>query len=331
VDDVDGFVDHAVAEGARLITAPSNQFYGDRTGHVADPFGYTWAISTRVEEMSVEEMHRRMAAEMGQQTARTAASFIPAGFHTVTPYVVVRDAPGLIGFMRNTFGAEELRRGSGSGGGIHAEVRVGDSTLMIGGGAAGDRPWTGDEWRTAFHVYVPDTDAVFKQAIDAGGTSMGEPTDQPYGERSAGVKDPYGNVWYIATAKGPRYLPEGLQTVNVYLHPRRAEPVLAFLTRAFGATDVQKFASPDGVIQHASARIGDTVIEMGEANGPYQPMPTRFYMYVEHVEPAYRRALQAGASSISEPADQAYGDRVAAVADAFGNQWFIAMQLRERR
>ena len=233
--------------------------------------------------------------------------------------------------MRDAFGAEEQRRGSGSGGGIHADVRVGDSMLMIGGGAGGDRPFTGDEWRTAFHVYVPDTDTVFKQAIDAGGESIGEPTDQPYGERSAGVKDPYGNAWYIATAKGPRYMPEGLQTVNVYLHPRRAEPVLAFLTRAFGATDIQKFASPDGVIGHASARIGDTVIEMGEAQGPYQPMPTRFYMYVEDVDAAHRRATQAGASSISEPADQPYGDRVASVADAFGNQWFIATQIRERR
>jgi uncharacterized glyoxalase superfamily protein PhnB len=325
VDDVDAFVDHAVAEGARLISAPSNQFYGDRTGHVADPFGHTWAISTRIEEMSIDEMHRRMAAEMSRQTARTAPSFIPAGFHTVTPYVVVHDAPGLIGFVQKAFGAEELRRGSGSGGGIHAEVRVGDSMLMIGGAPGGEqRP-------TAFHIYVPDTDAAFEQAVAAGGTSIGEPADQPYGERSAGVKDPYGNVWYIATAKGPRYVPEGMQTVNVYLHPRRAEPVLSFLRRGFGATDIQKFGSADGVIQHASARIGDTVIEMGEANGPYQPMPTRFYMYVEHVEPAYRRALQAGASSISEPADQSYGDRVAAVADAFGNQWFIATQMRESR
>jgi PhnB protein len=151
-----------------------------------------------------------------------------------------------------------------------------------------------------------------------------------YGERSAGVKDAAGNVWYIATAHGPRHIPEGLQALNVYLHPLRAEPVIAFLTRAFGATKIEKYASPDGVIHHAHLTIGDTVIEMGEAHGPYQPMPTRFYLYVPHVDATYRRALEAGATSVSEPADQPYGDRLAGVADAFGNQWLIATMIKER-
>jgi len=106
-----------------------------------------------------------------------------------------------------------------------------------------------------------------------------------------------------------------MQTVNVYLHPLRAEPLIAFMTKAFGAANVQKFASPDGVIQHAQVTIGDTVIEMGEAHGPYQPMPTRFYLYVADVDGGYRRALDAGATSISEPTDLPYGERVAGVAD----------------
>ena len=69
---------------------------------------------------------------------------------------------------------------------------------------------------------------------------------------------------------------------------------------------------------------------MGEANGPYQPMPTMFYLYVPNVDATYRRALEAGATSTSQPADQAYGDRTAAVTDVFGNQWYIATQIKDR-
>ncbi len=77
--------------------------------------------------------------------------------------------------------------------------------------------------------------------------------------------------------------------------------------------------------------IGDSVVEMGESNGPYLPMPTQFYLYVPDVDASYRRALEAGAASISEPADQPYGDRTAGVNDVFGNQWYFATQLRETR
>lgn len=332
VDDVDALVDRAVKAGARLVMPVSDQFYGDRTGRVMDPFGYGWSVSTRKEDMSIEEMHRRLAAlESGQSQGRTADSFIPKGFRTVTPYVKVHDAAGLVAFATRVFDAEETHRAVGSGGGIHAEVRIGDSMLMIGGGAPPERVWHGPQRPTAFHVYVADTDATFRRALDAGATSIGEPRDQEYGERSAGVKDAFGNVWYIATAHGPRHIPEGLQAVNVYLHPLRAEPLIAFMTKAFGATKIEKYASPDGVVHHAHLTIGDTAIEMGEAQGPYQPMPTCFYLYVPSVDAAYHRALVAGAESLSEPADQPFGDRVASVKDVFGNEWYLATMMKEGR
>jgi PhnB protein len=97
--------------------------------------------------------------------------------------------------------------------------------------------------------------------------------------------------------------------------------LIKFLERAFGAPNVQKYASPDGVVHHAQVTIGTSVVEMGEAHGPYQPMPTMFYLYVESVDALYRRALEAGAASTSEPADQADGDRRASVKDPFGNHW----------
>jgi PhnB protein len=320
VDDVDAVVARAVAAGATIFKPVADEFYGDRVGQIVDPFGFAWSVATRKEDLSVDEMYRRFATLQGEPGA-PAKRAVREGFHTVTPYVVVQDAPALIDFAARVFGAEETGRFVGAG--LHAEVRIGDSMLMVGGGMP-DRPYSGQQWTTAFHIYVTDTDAVYKRALEAGATSIGEPTDQPYGERSAGVKDGFGNVWYIATAHGERHMPAGLQTLNVYLHPLRAEPLIAFMTRAFGATNLQKYASPDGVIQHAQLTIGDTVIEMGEARGPYQPMPTRFYLYVPDVDGSYRRALGAGATSISEPTDQPYGERVAGVADAFGNQWYLA-------
>ena len=329
VEDADAAVARAVAAGARITMPVADQFYGDRVGQVADPFGFTWALASRIETLSIDEMHQRFnALTPPQPSAPPRRSFVRQGFRTVTPFVVVRDAPRLIDFAARAFGAEEVERAIGSGGGIHAHVKIGDSMLMIGGGAPPERAWSGEEWPTAFHIYVPDTDAAYQRALDAGGTSMGEPRDMEYGERGAGVKDAFGNVWYIATAFGEHYVPKGVQNVNIYLHPLRAEPVIAFMTRAFGATDVQKYASPDGVVHHAQLKIGDTAIEMGEANGPYQPMPTRFYLYVPDAEATYRRALDAGATSISEPADQPFGDRMGGVKDAFGNEWFIATRLR---
>jgi uncharacterized glyoxalase superfamily protein PhnB len=158
---------------------------------------------------------------------------------------------------------------------------------------------------------------------------MDEPKDQEYGERSASVKDPARNYWYVATHKGESYTPEGLNNVNVYMHPLRAEPVINFLKRAFGAREIGKYASPDGVVHHAEIRVGNSVVEMGEAHGKYPPMPTMFYLYVPDCDAVYQRSLQAGATSIAEPVDQPYGDRSGAVKDVFGNQWYIATHIKD--
>ncbi len=329
VEDVDAFVAHAVAAGAKLAGAVTDQFYGDRSGSVSDPFGYTWGIATRKVEMSVDEMHQRFNEMMNAQEAnRTASSFIPEGYHTITPYLVAQDAPALIDFVKQVFGAEETFRAIGPAGGIHAEIRIGDSMLMMGGGAP-DLSWSGQTWPTALHIYVKDTDAAYERALKAGAQSIQPPADQEYGERSGSVKDQAGNHWYIATSKAENYIPEGLRTVNPYLHPLRGEPVINFLKRGFGAEELAKYASPDGVIHHARIKIGDSVLEMGEAQGPYQPMPTMFYLYVPDVDAMYSRALNAGGISTGEPADQPYGDRTASVKDAFGNQWYIATHIRD--
>jgi PhnB protein len=329
VEDADAAVERALAAGARLVSAVKDQFYGERGGLVQDPFGYSWGIATRTEDLPLEEIHRRFEEMMqGQHAGRTAASHIPAGYRTVTPYLIAQDAPGLIDFVKQVFGAAENFRAVGSAGGIHCEVRIGDSLLMIGGGGPG-LSWRGDGCPGALHVYVEDPDAVYAGAIAAGAASIEAPADQAYGERSASVADRHGNHWYIARAIGEKHIPEGLHHVNPYLHPLRADPLIGFLKRAFGAEEDAKYSSPEGVVHHARVRLGDSIIEMGEAHGQYPPMPMTFYVYVPDTDAAHWRAVNAGATSTSEPKDQPYGDRNGAVKDAFGNQWYIATHIRD--
>ena len=334
VEDVDAVARQAVAGGAKILRPVSDQFHGDRSGRLADPFGHIWIISTHIEDVSPEEIERRAAAFMKQQTANAPEKQTPAqpatrtagarqGFHSVTPYITAQQAPELLDFVKRAFGAEELLRTTGSAGGMHAEVRIDDSIIMIGGGGE----WRGMPTPTAIHLYVPDTDAAYRRALEAGATSIHEPMDQPYGERSASVKDVAGDMWYIATHLGPRHVPEGLRAVNAYLHPRGVEQLIDFMKRALGGEELARYAGPEGRILHAQVRIGDSVVEMGEAHDQYQPMPTTFYLYVDDCDALYERALQGGAASISEPVDQPYGDRNGAVKDPFGNVWYLATHI----
>ena len=120
------------------------------------------------------------------------------GFHTVTSYLIVQEAARLIEFVKQAFGATEHSRGIGSAGGIHAEVQIGDSMVMIGGGR-GDGVWNGETSPATLYLYVDDVDTAYKRALQAGATPIMEPTDQPFGDRLGGVKDAFGNVWYIST------------------------------------------------------------------------------------------------------------------------------------
>ncbi len=243
---------------------------------------------------------------------------------TITPYLVVsRGAARLVDFVKDAFGAEESLRSTGSLGGIHAEVRIGDSVVMIGGDApspVGDAP-------AGLHLYVPDVDGVYAQALAAGGRSIKEPVEQPYGDREAGVKDPAGNTWWIATHRGAFHRPEGLRSVTPFLHPRGAAAMIGFLEQAFGAQEVERSASPEGIVHHATVRLGDSNVEMGEAHGENQPLPSQFFLRVAECDAVHERAVEAGAISLAGPADQPYGDRVASVKDPFGNTWYIATPL----
>ena len=255
---------------------------------------------------------------------RAGMSAIRAGFRTITPYVMVPQAEEMIDFVKSVFGAQEVFRGTGSAGGVHAEVRIGDSMMMIGGGGA----FRGTPTPTALQYYVPNADEVYARAIAAGATASLDLMEQ-WGDRFGAVRDPFGNDWIISTHLGPRYVPEGLGDVTIYLHPVGAAKLIGFLKEAFGAAEFVRHDSPEGAVLHAKVRIGASTIEMGAAHGPWQAMPTAIYLYVPDADAVYRRAMAAGADSLSEPADQPYGDRLAGVRDFCGNQWFIATHMRD--
>jgi PhnB protein len=124
---------------------------------------------------------------------------IPKGYHTVTPYLFTSGADILLDFVRRAFDAtERIRIPRPDGSVMHAEVQIGDSRVMIGdatGPAAAFGPMP-----TSIYLYVTDCDAVYRQALQAGGTSVAEVRNIPFnGERYGGVKDPTGNIWWIAT------------------------------------------------------------------------------------------------------------------------------------
>ena len=120
---------------------------------------------------------------------------IPAGYHTITPYLVVKNASTLIDFLKEVFDAKETERVKAPNGRImHAELLIGDSKIMLG--EAAENIITSP---STLYIYVPNTDAVYKKALAAGGKSIKEPDDQYYGDRNAGIQDIAGNKWWIAT------------------------------------------------------------------------------------------------------------------------------------
>jgi PhnB protein len=268
-----------------------------------------------------QTLKNRLVASAGERAK--APNAVREGYHTATLYLAVAGAERLVDFVKEAFGATETLRTKGSAGGLHAEVRIGDSAVMIGGyeGMTG-------ETTSAIHLYVEDVDTVYERALGAGATSTHAPVEQPYGDREAGVRDAFGNFWYIATHRGAHYVPEGLATVNPYLHARGASALIDFLKEGLGGEEIERAQSPDGVVVHAKVRIGDSVIELSEAHGPYQTMPTAIFLYVEDVDGLYERALRAGAVTSQAPSDQSYG-RVGSVKDPFGTTWHLATPHRK--
>lgn len=119
------------------------------------------------------------------------------------------------------------------------------------------------------------------------------------------------------------------RTVTPYLLVANADAELAFLKAAFDARERDVSRNTDGSIMHAELTIGDSLVMLGQAGGQWQPRDGSFYLWVEDVDAAYRRALAAGGTSESEPEDKPYGHRNAGVIDPCGLTWWIAAPVRK--
>lgn len=124
-------------------------------------------------------------------------------------------------------------------------------------------------------------------------------------------------------------IPDGYHTLSPCLTVVGAGRLLDFLVKAFDAQVHSRTTSPEGTVVHADLQIGDSRLMAAEATDKWKPMPCSLYMYVPDTDATYRRALEAGATSLMEPADQFYGDRNAGVQDPFGNYWWIATHVED--
>ncbi len=173
VKNADETYQRALKAGAMSLYEPRDMDYGDRESGVSDPRGNQWYIATH----------------------KAKQHFAPEGLRSVTPGFSVKGAAEFVTFLAKAFAAQIVFRKEAPDGTVgYAKVRIGDSIVECSEAHSewGPRP-------TALHLYVPDVDGMYKDAIAAGGTSLSEPKDQFYGERSGGVVDAWGNHWYIAT------------------------------------------------------------------------------------------------------------------------------------
>ncbi len=135
----------------------------------------------------------------------TEYAYLPDGYHSVTPYLIVRGGPKAIEFYQTAFGAVEILRIPGPNDSIgHAEIQIGNSRIMLGDEMPAmniNSPETVGGTATGICLYVEDSDSMFQRAIDAGGKVVRPMADQFYGDRSGTLLDPFGHLWTIATRK----------------------------------------------------------------------------------------------------------------------------------
>jgi PhnB protein len=290
-------------------------------------------VAAELRDLPSEDFKARLKLELLKNSelrgkkimSPTKVDPVRAGFRTITPYLQVAPVEEVINFVKQAFGGEERFRSRGGAGGIHAEVKVGDSMLMIGGGGT----WQGPARTASMLINVDDADESYRRAIEAGATTIYKPMTQPWGDRDAGVIDPGGNKWFINTRRVTEYAPAGQGDILLGFNPKGAAGFMEFLVTAFGAEVMFRHDAPDGRIRHARAKIGNSVVMVSEPHGEYPTMLPGVYMYVENADEIYERAIRAGATVLYPIADMPYGDRMGGLTDPFGIEWYISTHVKD--
>lgn len=249
----------------------------------------------------------------------------PAGYRALTPGFSAVGTPRVVEFLERALGATRLDCTMNPDGTIaHGALKIGDSFVEVGEA----KP----EWpalRCAIHLYSADTDALFHRAVEAGAKILHPLENASYGDRAAGIEDPAGNHWYLATRLKDGPLPRGFHTLTPYLLSRGADAVMRFMKTAFGAIEHMRVDTDDGRVMHAELQIEDSMIEISDGGGEWKPMETALHYYAADADAVYARAIGAGAKSLYEPRDMFYGDREGGVQDSAGNHWYIATHVED--
>ncbi|MGA2904816.1 MAG: VOC family protein [Candidatus Korobacteraceae bacterium] len=124
-------------------------------------------------------------------------------------------------------------------------------------------------------------------------------------------------------------IPDGYHTVTPYLTVDDPGAVIDFLKKAFDAQETYAMRDANGKVRHAEVKVGNSMLMLGGAQGEWTARPGNFYLYVEDVDAVYKKAIAAGGKSLSEPANQFYGDRHGGVQDSEGNTWWIATHIED--
>lgn len=136
-------------------------------------------------------------------------------------------------------------------------------------------------------------------------------------------------VGAMQTVTKVKHIPQGYHSVSPYLVVDGASKLIDFVKHTFNATENARMNGPEGRVSHAEMKIGDSIIMLSDSTPENKAMPAMLYVYVEDVDAVYKKGLQAGATSVSEPKNQFYGDRSAALRDSLGNVWGIATHVEE--
>lgn len=282
---------------------------------LSEPVAWIDVVS-RLRHLPDENFKKRLKSELQRRITMPQLATRPAsaGARSVTPYITVANGDRLIGFLKVTFGAEELERDSESQGRYPAEVRIGDFTLVVdrsdeAGAGAG---------LSALKVYVANCDLAYSAALGAGAMSLAAPATQAYGERSCLVRDEFGNVFGIASRTSPG---KRESMVLPCLFPPKGRPYLDFLKSTFGAEETEFFESR-GRLLHAAFHIGDTEFEMADLPRGWKREASAYIINVPDVDATWERAMSAGATSVRWPAHRPNGGREAALQDPAGYIWY---------
>jgi PhnB protein len=255
-----------------------------------------------------------------QGDPRKLPDYVRPGFNNIAPYILVEGAAKFMKFLNEAFGAmERICVPLQDGKIMHAEAGLGNSVIELA-----DANEQHPERPTCVHLYVENADETYARALRAGATSLQAVGDTGWGDRQGSVKDKFGNEWYIGMPAGWTPGPEGIRSVQPFLHLRGAEKFIPFAEAAFGAVAEGVAPSEEGKVLHATIRIGSGTLEIDEAGGATAPPPCYLHVYVSDADAVYAKALAAGAESVEAPNDKPYGERSAGIKDLFGNVWWVA-------